>query len=338
MRGLGSGETNGISDKWLRINQVMKESRLTALAIQEAHLTCEKADRLNELFESSLRVLASPDPQVPTMARGVAIVLNKNLLSEDAETNVEVLVPGRAMSVTINWSGRSKLKITNVYAPNDVHENANFWRKLKHMTDENDTCKMDVLLGDFNIVTDALDRLPIRKDRDEPVEALNDLLNSLRLTDGWRNMNPDKRCYSFLQTSTASQSRIDRIYIKTDLEYQAADWTLTGSGVKTDHLMASVSIANYAAPYIGKGRWTITKSILQDHEFIDATVTAGRAAVMKADNLTSRSETENVQLIYQRLKDEIRDMARKRSKVLFAKWDKKIEKLRKEIEITLNDE
>lgn len=336
MRGLGSGETNGVNDKWLRINQIVKESRLAVMAIQEAHLTREKAETLNDLFDSTLRVYTSPDPQAPTAARGVAFVINKRILGESGKAHTTEIVPGRAMKLTLEWEARGTLTITNIYAPNGASENAAFWRTLNREESQGGMGDTDVMLGDFNLVTDAMDRLPARNDQEEPVAELAGLIESKNLFDGWREENPTERGYTFLQDSTMSQSRIDRIYAKRSMRHQTAGWAHAGSGIRTDHLMTMMSIANYAAPHIGKGRWSIAKSVLADKEFCDALVKLGRATSERASAITCRDDANNVQVLYQSFKNEVKDTARKRSKALYAKWDKKIDKLRSAIREALN--
>lgn len=77
IKGFGHSPVHGAPDKWLYINQVVKDRRLAVLAVQEAHLTPERLDNLNTLFAASLLILGSPDPENGAAARGVAFVINK---------------------------------------------------------------------------------------------------------------------------------------------------------------------------------------------------------------------------------------------------------------------
>jgi hypothetical protein len=63
------------------------------------------------------------------------------------------------------------------------------------------------------MIEDAIDRLPVHKDQDDMVEALDELKQTLRLEDGWRNTFPTPLAYTYLQSNgNRSQSRINRIY------------------------------------------------------------------------------------------------------------------------------
>ncbi|KAJ7873734.1 hypothetical protein B0H13DRAFT_2348892 [Mycena leptocephala] len=66
----------------------------------------------------------------------------------------------------------------------------------------------DIMLGDMNIVEDAIDRLLHRPDEDEAVNALSSFKYLLGFKDGWRDTNPDEKAYTFTHVS-GSHSRID---------------------------------------------------------------------------------------------------------------------------------
>lgn len=68
------------SDKWKHINQLMKDQKLGVLALQETHLTKEEQDTLNLTSDLRLHVISTIDP-AHTNTKGVAIVLNKNLVN-----------------------------------------------------------------------------------------------------------------------------------------------------------------------------------------------------------------------------------------------------------------
>lgn len=133
------------------------------------------------------------------------------------------------------WKSGKPLKILNVYAPNvtpqSARESAEFFQKL---TDHFRNCppsqKPDIILGDFNIVEDPIDRLPAAADNDEGVLAIDDLMRSLHLRDGWRSTYPDRKAWTFVsQKAPFSQSRLDRIYISVALANTAREWKIEGN-------------------------------------------------------------------------------------------------------------
>lgn len=267
INGYGRPVLAGGTDKWLGVNQIMKERRLTVLAVQEAHLTEARLNALNVLFDSQLHVVASQDPNNATGSGGVAFVFSKKFL-RGAEPLINEIIPGRAAMVTFPWSANKTLTVVNVYAPNAAAANAEFWDKLVEHFNVRGTKKPDVLMGDFNVVEDAADRMPVRNDAAAPVEAFARLRNCLGMEDTWRRAHPLERAYSFVQLSTGSQSRLDRIYVTRPLLPAAADWGIAPPGLPTDHQMVSFSLANYHAPVVGKGRWALPPSLLDDAPFV----------------------------------------------------------------------
>ena len=110
------------------------------------------------------------------------------------------------------------LNILAVYAPNNHNANAQFWSELCERWDDPQARlpKINILLGDFNIVEAAIDCLPPHPDPESPVNALWHLKTSLSLTDSWRTSHPPPETdFTFKQDRAlnASMSRIDCIYL-----------------------------------------------------------------------------------------------------------------------------
>ena len=337
MRGYGTPLNDGHSDKWMRINQIVRDNKITILALQETHLTAERIEVLNRVFASSLVILGSPDPVNQTGARGVAFVLNKKLAGE---TRVEYTepVPGRAIKITYHWKNNTPLNILNVYAPNATRENETFWNALKRTWEESDQPNPDIMLGDFNLVEAPIDRLPAHGDDSVAAEALRDLRRMNDLTDGWRNENPSDRAFTYAQASTMSQSRIDRIYITSRLEAKSVDWTIQESGIPTDHKIVSMALANYRAPTIGRGRWQLPKSLVRDHTFITKVKELGRALQEAIRDAEQRNADTNPQTLYRAFKDNVIREAKTRMKTKIPKLESRIKKVKTDLRETLAKE
>ncbi|KAH9851089.1 Endonuclease/exonuclease/phosphatase, partial [Lenzites betulinus] len=331
MRGAGHTQNGGPGDKWMRVNQLMKAQHIGILAIQEAHLTEDGAMALNNLFHDSLKIYLSPDPTAPTAARGVAFVINKRIFDVEEGTHHTQIIPGRAALIDMTWGAQNRLTVINVYAPNNMNENAKFWEEIDVSLTRNGQNTPDILLGDLNMVEAEMDRQPMRLDPESARNSLAKLKTKLKIADGWRRANPNHRDFSFLQMSTGSQSRIDRIYVRESLINKAADWRIEASGINTDHSIVSMTLANYACPYIGPGRWVIPAAVISDSQFIQETVNEGREALEKMTLDEGHPDGRSIQHTYQVFKTNIRDRARRRTKELFAKWDKKIDDLKRNI-------
>ncbi|KAI0349352.1 DNase I-like protein [Trametes cingulata] len=297
MKGYGRPTQQGVSEKWLALNQVIKEHRLALLAIQEAHITEERLHALNTLFESQLRIIGSPDPRNQTGACGVAFAVSKRHLRE-RNVSVEILIPGRAILAVLPWSQERTIKILNVYAPNDARDNASFWDDLRRILISKPNLKPDVTLGDFNVVEGAMDRLPTREDPEAATTALGAMLNDLEQIDTWRRAHPHELQYTFLQRTPISQSRLDRIYVKRGLQPVIADWQCEPPGISTDHNLVSCSIANYHSPKVGKGRWAIPLWLLSDKDFAEKMKTLGGKLAEEMGTISERTKENNPQVLW----------------------------------------
>ena len=98
----------------------------------------------------------SPDPDRPTAARGVATVLNRELI-DTSGAQMTTLIPGRATLTTVHWHAGRKLTLLNVYAPNTPAENETFWETLANKLETSNHRKPDIVLGDFNLVEESID-------------------------------------------------------------------------------------------------------------------------------------------------------------------------------------
>ncbi len=337
MRGFGDSRNGQPSEKWLCINQVIRDSKIAILAVQETHLTNDRINDLNKLFAATLLIHGSCDPTNPTGARGVAFALNKRLINTDDVTICEEEA-GRALTLTMKWTNGSTLKVLNVYAPNEMSENANFWNRRRLEQERARTRKPDIVLGDFNMVIDPNDRLPPRRDAQEAQDALMGFLRVADVLDGWRARNPTDRQYTYLQQATGSQSRIDRIYIRPTLMNKAGDWGLHGPGFRTDHRLVTVGISNAGTPHQGKGRWAFPHMLLSDKPFLKTMKDLGLSLQTSLDDLGGRTHLENPQVVFAEFKKGLQEAARARARCCVPRLDRQIEALKNDISNLSNNE
>ncbi|KAF5376294.1 hypothetical protein D9615_008538 [Tricholomella constricta] len=327
IRGYRTAGDSRSGTKWLHVNQLLRDKKIGILAVQETHLTEERRDELEKLFSKRMKIFISKDPDNPTGRAGIAIVLNKEITNITGAKMTEI-VPGRAIMIQTNWHKAEKITILAIYAPvlTRANENAEFWKTIKEFFIEHPRIKVDLLTGDFNVVEDMIDRLPVHNDPLEAVEELRELRNLLGLVDGWRTTHPTTKAYTFLQDATASQSRLDRIYTSPEILQSAREWMIEHSGVPgTDHKLVSVQVAHQNAPWIGKGRWSIPAHILKDKIFIKTMKSEGRKAIVEAGRLKdTRTAESNPQTVYAAFKSKIMQTARQRDKAIIPKIEKQL--------------
>ncbi|THH14525.1 hypothetical protein EUX98_g9603 [Antrodiella citrinella] len=255
------------------VNQLMREKKIGILAIQETHMTLERATDIESRFEKRMRVFASEDPEAPTARAGIAVILNRQLVNADRAT-MEEIIPGRAIMLSVPTYKNDTIRVLAIYAPNNPTANGKFWDDIQEWVNDQQmnaslngmsVLKPNILLGDFNVVEEAIDRIPVHEDEAVATLALDDLKTNLELIDGWRDTYPDAPPeYTFHQANMQAMSRLDRIYMERDLINMSRNWKIEPSGLETDHQMVSVEVVTRAAPDIGSGRWSIPNHILSD--------------------------------------------------------------------------
>ncbi|KAJ6458145.1 hypothetical protein C8R47DRAFT_1246697, partial [Mycena vitilis] len=185
-------------NKWFHIWQILREQKIGVMIVGEAHMDDVRCDAIHDLFGKVIRVEFSKDPHTAN-AKGVAFVLNKNMVGMDNIKTTEI-IPGRAMLLEMQNADGSPLSILGVYAPNVPAENEGFWRSIQAWFVAHPRVRRpDVMGGDTNVVEDAMDRLPTKADAAASVAALDDLKTYLRLMDGWRETYPTTLAYTYHQ-------------------------------------------------------------------------------------------------------------------------------------------
>jgi exonuclease III len=334
----GFGPDVGISakgHKWHHVNQIMREKSIAVLCVQEAHLTEERQGKINDLYGRRLVVYASADPSNETGRGGVAVVINKAKINT-ANVKHKVIVEGRALSVRITQHHGSAITILCVYAPNNPSENGQFWSSIQnyyanHPAEPNPS----IIMGDCNVIEDAIDRLPAREDCTPAVEALDQLKQAMRLVDGWRETFPDTKAYTYRHDGTHIQSQIDRIYLTKRLQETAREWKMETVGIpQLDHRMVSTQIVDEIAPSTGPGRCSINTKILKDAIFKRVAREEGILAIQKIARINERgrSDSQNAQLVWKQYKKALVETAFAQERASIPKVVKHIRKLEDDVE------
>jgi exonuclease III len=141
---------------------------------------------------------------------GVCFIINKQLL-EPEEIEITKLIPGRVAFLKVKWLKTCSTTVLNVYTPNDRSEHANFWvrvmmeRRARHLPIP------DLTLGDFNVMKDAIDRMPPRLDDESAVVALREVRHKWDIRDSWRQVNPTENTFTYRAQiwSKQIQARLD---------------------------------------------------------------------------------------------------------------------------------
>ncbi|KAK0497128.1 hypothetical protein EDD18DRAFT_1309019 [Armillaria luteobubalina] len=216
----------------------MKEKRVSILTLQETHLTEMYVDDIHRLYGERLSVHFS------------ACSSNSS---------------GKAAP----WHAGTLLTWLAIYAPNNETEGREMWEQLTQLWLDLKLLTLDGMSRDFNLVEDAIDRLPTHEDNRALNNAFCDFKTKRRLKDGWRHANPERRDYTYTQAAgTFSRSHIDRIYVLDAVLKNSDHWQIRTPPIGTDHQVVSVRIIHAQAPYVGKGRWTMPFHLLSNNKAI----------------------------------------------------------------------
>jgi exonuclease III len=317
----------------------MREKKLAILVLQETHLTKERKCELERWFPKLL-IITSYDHDNPSERADIAVVLHKDLTLTENVSMTEI-EQGRVIIVQTRWHTNEKpLSILAIYAPNDGVESENFFRDVKgFLEDQNQLRNPDLMLGDFNMVEEAIDCLLMHNDHKNTVNALAAINDKYRLLDGWRAMYPATKNYTFMQSSTNSRSQIDRIYVTKAILEEARNWQINIVSIPTDHMLASVQIAHPENPKIGPGWWTMKKLSITNQEVTKYAREKGIQAMEKlADiRLNGRSEESNPQIVWYNYKKNLATKMKKIDRKNRCIMDSKMKAVQKELQVTQND-
>lgn len=314
---------------------MLYDEHIGVLAVGETHLSEEQVEEIeNSIYGERLNIYNSIDPEHPN-AKGIAIVLNRDITNTEG-VSVHYLIPGRAILLVLPWHGKHTVTILAVYAPCDtMASNEKLWNDLHSLWMSENLPVPDLVLGDTNIVEDAIDRLPHHWDDDSATEALARFKRILELKDGWRSTNPDTKAYTYTHP-TGSHSRIDRIYVSPDLLKTCRNWTIDDVGTLTDHRMVSVKIFAPKSPHIGRGRYTIPLFLINDKQFLN--FASERGIELQECLKLDRTDDTNSQTLLKKYKDEVKQFAQVRAKEAIGALEQKKRKLQRERDEILNDQ
>jgi hypothetical protein len=305
IKGFGNSNPLHHDNKWHHVNQLVCNKRLGILVVQETHMSKERRAEVEAAYSRRLRIFALADREKPTAQAGIAVVFNRNVIT-DKDARAEELIPGRVMMATFKLWGGIEVRALAIYAYNDPRQNANLWRDLQQVfEDDPDIPRPNMMLRDFNMVEDAVDRLPAHNNPEGTVTALGNLKSLLSLQDGWRETFPDQVAFTYMQGKI--HLRIDWMYMTKDLLDTLVQWAMGPSGIANcDHEVISVMLTDPKAPGMASGRPVLPLYLLKDSIFIKDIIKLGIEATDKMELAkASRTSERNPQTVYATFKEQV---------------------------------
>ncbi|KAJ3715747.1 Endonuclease/exonuclease/phosphatase [Lentinula raphanica] len=342
IRGIGNSDISHPDNKWVHINQLLRDEKIGILVVGEAHLNPRRLDEISRITESRMKILYSMREDTSNAA-GVAIVLNKNRTNVQGVLMHEI-VAGHAIQIETNWHGQERLTLLAIYAPNcSVTANADFWTRIREWYIRNpNRPRPDIMLGDCNVVEEAMDRLPmpLTDTACAAVDSLDELKAELQLMDGWRATYPQSRAFTYAQKrggEVVHQSRLDRIYVKSHVFDHTFEWEIKTTGIRTDHRLVSVQFTCEEAPIVGHGRWSWPTHLTYDKELTRFIHEEGLLLQTKMEEaqrarlMGTTTHVDTPQSLWAVFKKRITAFSRKRAKIVVPKLQQKITDLERKI-------
>ncbi|KAG0699323.1 hypothetical protein DFH29DRAFT_983581 [Suillus ampliporus] len=260
-------------------------------------------------------VLNSQDPSRPSNSAGVAFVLNKEMINI-SNIKWSVLIPGRAAALSLKWHNEKTINLLNIYALNTHSEHPHFWDIVRTKWQQERLGTLDMMMGDFNITEDPLDRAPSRPDNEQAVEALRNFRSDFNIQDTWQHAHPTMRLFTF-NSNTNTMSRLDRIYTSVSHDNSISDWKAYLCPIPTDHNIVHVRFAPPGVLHIGKGRWTWPLSTLSDKTLLEKIKKLGitlQNEIGRSNTADTRTNAKNPQTLWESFKTNITEEAQHMAK------------------------
>lgn len=166
-------------------------------------------------------------------SRGVSIIIREN-----TDQNCRQLVTdpdGRHLLLEF-FRGKFSFYLLCVYAPTSPSERTEFYQHIVTMMQRFPETQT-IVCGDFNIVLDPRkDRISEARlrPRTSDTNNLHDLINSLDLTDIYRQKHPHVPGYTWTREQPKLAARLDMFLISVTLEHLVADATVVPAAF-SDH-------------------------------------------------------------------------------------------------------
>ena len=163
------------------------------------------------------------------------------------------------------------LHVLGIYAPtqSNEREQESFFDWLSSEIRELDDALPVIICGDLNVHLTAADTNNIRFHETRACKVLRDLMKAMDLLDGWRELNPDKKRFSWRRCQPLQQSRIDYFLLSEVLfTSQKVVKMDIDPGVRSDHSVIVMEI------FVKGGRrgprlWRFNTTFLEDKDIAD---------------------------------------------------------------------
>lgn len=252
--------------------RLMQQNNLSLLALQETHLMESEVEGLERLHPGFVFILNGSAPN----KEGVGYILDKKKLTKDQVVSHEIIEPGRASMLKIEWKKGNILQLLNTHVPNESAVTAGgvreFLKKVGATLDAVEEKEELWWMGDFNLTLWKGDRFPPSDNENkESQDCLRQILVKNELVDGWKHSGKVEIDWTFEQKGAGRtyRSRIDRIYCNRQVMKQVRDWEICQTLPElSDHSVALVELAEKRPIEQRSGYWRMPEDMIMYGPFV----------------------------------------------------------------------
>ncbi len=136
------------------------------------------------------------------------------------------------------WSNNTCF-ISSVYAPNQIHDRTYFF---DNFCDQITGFENWIIGGDLNCNLDN------KKFKEASKIILTNVLNEKDLVDSWRSFHPDKEGFTHFHKGKSHSSRIDYIFVSSNLVNNVHDVSVSSWGF-SDHQIVGLKLDDINTPH-----------------------------------------------------------------------------------------
>ena len=252
MRGMG------VVSKRKKIYEQMRDINADIIMLQETH----NCDKTRELWQNEWR-FGWYNSFGESNARGVSTLFNKRISSAMRNVEIRKDICGRLLVVSFELEDK-KIVTCNVYGPNS--DNPAFFEEMINHIKNLDFDHL-IIGGDFNFVLDnEMDAYQRLSSHHRSRETIVKLMEEARLSDIWRELNPDKKKYTWKKSKPRLLcSRLDWFLINSETSTCVESCDITPA-INTDHSLISIVI-RLDNQVRGPGTWRLNTLHLNDRVF-----------------------------------------------------------------------
>ena len=303
-------------DKRRQVCTWLKDSKSDIILLQETHLT-EKTNKIMALQVKSYETFFNNGG---TNTKGTMILCKKNVSLAGKEIYKDG--NGRLQAVEVDINGK-KVIIWNIYAPNTIHEQIQFYNRLQEVLNKHKGEK--ILGGDFNVARTKRDRTG--KCENKQINAkIDEILEENYLEDIYRVKNPNTKVYTWTRKNAKIGSRIDMWFTQQGWEHKISKVKCCVA-VKTDHKALCLKMQTDIEQR-GPGLWKLNNQHLQNQDF-----KTGVQQIIKEVEEGSEDEIKK----WVKFKREVMKFSRHYGKQKAKKFKDQVVEIQKEIDDIINN-